>query len=459
MALASLSLGACGQIDDIREVFDTRVLTEENDGNATGTTLEPVALRSRLTAPTTRVIDHWLEYDLDPGTGAEPESEGVDQGLGPLVHLEIRIEPETNVRDLEDLRSALETFEASGARVGELSGDEVLRAVRLLYDDDPDLSDALQAATGRPVLLLAHRWPPDSGRGDEALDDLSGRPGVSSVTATARNRIHRSGLALEVDDVVSAPIRPFVHGQSGLAVAEGQRLVILQWDGGAIGSTLMPDVQLPAHLSFQQVRPDLAASELDPPVPSSEEDRRLVQGCGPTSDRAGAQVRSCRSGPDAVRVEYRSDGGSWRTLVETPALPDQWIEQTPPGALATDAGWDRPTISPDGSTVLASWTGTCRTAGAALLDITTGALRWVGATSRDPWGGATAAVGWRADGGVVVTRSSGRCPTISAPSGLFVWDPLDGELPLWQPAADAPGVLAGATWSLELSRTIEGSDG
>ncbi len=445
------AIAGCGPIDEIREVFDTQVPGNELDTGAAEPTVAPVALRGRLTAPTMKVVDHWLVYDLDPGDDARAESDGSDPGAPPLVHLEIHLEPNTNLRDLEGLRSVLETYEELGALPAELSGDEVVRAARLLYDDDPALTEALTSARGRPLLLLAHRWPSDSGLSEQVAAELTDHPGVASVNLGVGQRIHRSALPLDVDSRVTAAIRPFVHGRSGIAVAEGQRLVLLTWEGTVIASTLVPRGDLPAHLSFEQVRPDLATTEIDTRAGTAEAASEPPIGCSTPTQRGDAEVRTCRAGLDEVSIEYRNDRGPWQPVAASPGLPDAWLERPPIGSLPSAAGWARPSISPDGSQVLVSWTGSCRTAGAAILDLETTSLRWLGATRREPWGGATSSVQWRPDGVAVIAVSGGACPALSRQPGLFTSGAPGGDVSLWEPPAGSPGVFQHATWALDIS--------
>ncbi|MDG2114213.1 MAG: hypothetical protein P8N02_16575, partial [Actinomycetota bacterium] len=157
----SVLASACGQIDEIREVFDTTPENIEDAVAAGPTTLPIIALTTRLPKPQSQVVDDHLVYVLDPdlveiaevddepagddptadrsaGEGApfptiEPGLDAIgpngdadiDTTPGPLTHVRVQMEATANIREIERARSTLEAYVASGAAVGEFTEDDL----------------------------------------------------------------------------------------------------------------------------------------------------------------------------------------------------------------------------------------------------------------------------------------------------------------------------------------------
>ncbi|GEM_PF-5607398 len=472
VALA-LAVGAtsCGQIDEIRDVFDTVPVEDEGGDLASGTTLPIVPLGTRLPMPPTRVLDEYVVYTLDPDlappTTTESRTGGVglqrrspdtaapiptdaapsvsDDALaaGPLTHIRVHLALDANVREIEAVRDALSSYVPEGAVVAEFTGEDVVAVLRALYDDDPRFVEALGSRDAATILLLSHRWPEESALRTGVVRTVQRLSGVDDVVSTWTDRIHRATLTVDAPSQLVASFRIGAAGSSGFFVREGQRITFLDRAGVVRGvSIAAADHTLTDRIVLDPNDAGTAATVI--PGPPT---RPLGQTCRTSDSRGLLEVRVCRYSAEATGIEVRTGGGAWNPLVGAPEIPRVWRDETPTGASALDAEWTTALLSPDGARVLAQWGGTCLTEAAAIIDITTAAITFLETATRRPWGPGSRALGWTPDGRAVVYLGHDECGQAAPVAGLFL---VDAEGTLEEVLANGTGdgipVLAG-TWA------------
>jgi hypothetical protein len=139
---------------------------------------------------------------------------------------------------------------------------------------------------------------------------------------------------------------------------------------------------------------------------------------GPRSEQRGRAVAVC--GPDnrpPDRIDV-ADGRDVRTLIQDPSH----------GAIANPRGhWRAGMLSPDGTTVLAQWSGECEVPRAFFIDTATGAASPVTGES-DPFD-APNSIGltWADDRTALVVLPEGACGPGTQPAGLYAI--ADGQPP------------------------------
>ncbi len=467
VALGALIASSCGQIDEIRDVFDTTPEDGVEDGLAAGTTLPIVPLGSRFAMPPSRVLDEFVVYTLDPdlappiaqqpsvgrqpgvpGTAPIPTDPGTsaparDVPPGPLTHVRVHMSLDANVREVEAARDALNSYVPLGAAVAEFGPQDVVSLLRALYDDDPLFVEALGSGDGGVILLLSHRWPETSGLRTEVVRSARRLDGVDDVESTALNRIHRASLTVDAPDQLVARFRIGPPGSNGFFVHEGQRVTFLDRAGVVRGvSIAAPGESLPEHLVLDPNDAATAAS-----VIPGQPIRPLDEGCEVSDSRGLIEVRLCRYRSDAVGIELRTGGGSWNPLVGAPDVPRIWRDRPPFGASAAQAEWSVAFLSPDDARVLAQWNGSCLTDSAAVIDSVSASITWLEASTNRPWGPGSRALGWTTDGRAVVYLGHEECGEPAPIAGLFLLD-AEGDLVevLSNGTGDGIQVTAG-TWA------------
>jgi hypothetical protein len=482
---ATMLGGSCGTIDEIREVFDTTPDGEGDQVEAT-TTIALFALGSRFPMPETRVVDNQVVYVLDPAiTPYEPPPEPVagspnvgrgSQGArpattspdvtgtsapeavevtGPLTQLRVELTPGANVRDIEAVRAVIKPLLGDDAVAGEYSAAESRALLALLYEDDPAFVDGLTAVPVSPVVFLAHRWPAEDPTRGTILDDLASLDGVDTVAVVTRpGRLHRSEIRLDVGP--DAPQAVVTRGSrtpssGGVALREGQRLVLADEDGDIIASTPVPaGLTLHGPLLVRDISGDEDAGDRpleivlgpEPQAPRSDT-------CRSADRQLSVELRVCTYRVDAVGVEVRTGRGSWAPLVGTPALPRVWRNDPPPGASPPDATWTHVDLSPDATRALVQWGGSCTTEAAALVDLATAELRWFETSFSNPWGPGSRSAGWTSDGRALVYLGDDGCPGEAREPGLYILDEDDDPVLLLAPHP-LPGTRVDVTrWVLD----------
>lgn len=472
-------VSACGQIDEIREVFDTQPDAVEEAAAAGPTTLPIIALKSRLPMPQSRVVDDHLVYVLDPdllpptpeggggdGIGSRPEFPAtvgtvprpafepgleaaepvvtgeVDTTPGPLTHVRVHMAPTANIREIENARATLEAYTGHGAAVGEFTGDDLRGVLSVAYEDRPFARDLPGRRVGT-VLALSHRWPVSSPLRDEVVRVSQSGAAVQAVSATPDARIHRASITIEAPDTLRAELDPGPPGAKGFFLHEGQRLMFFDSGGRQIGSALTSaETELPRRLRLVPVDSDVVDIVLTPtPNPDSSSQCRIAD------QRGIVEVRVCRYSDETAGIELRTAGSSWSPLVGAPKVPARWSDEPPAGTQPPEAGWADARLSPDADTVLAQWGGTCLTEAAAIIDVETAEITFIETTRTRPWGPGTRALGWSTDGRAVVYLGHNGCPDTATRPGLHL---VDAEGAIEHTPVDEPGdttAVNAGTWS------------
>jgi hypothetical protein len=153
--------------------------------------------------------------------------------------------------------------------------------------------------------------------------------------------------------------------------------------------------------------------------------KRQHQKVRPTCRRAardGARVyRVCAffgSGRRESFIMVATDSGRRRRVAGAP----------PSGRLTRAAGhWRDVWPSPDGTMLLAQWSGECETPTAFLITLDDGSMRVV--THHRDWTRApeSEALGWRRDGVALVRLERGLCGTGASRPGVYAIDPAGGS--------------------------------
>lgn len=405
IAIAAIT-SACGRIDQVREVFDTTPAEGEEAASAATTTLPLIDLGTRFDAPPLRIEDDELVYTLDPklvGNDATGSS-GVDSAdastttaalaePGPLTHVQVRLTPAANVREIDGIRTALERYRTRGAALAELDSTDLRAAANALYDDDREFVRLLSGRRIGPVLLLSHRWPVESGQRTAVVRQVQDLPGVASVDSSDRARIHRTTLGIETGEEVVARLELAPTIDRGVAVLEGQRLVLFDDSGRRLVSVLVPRAFDPGRrLQLAPAGDRAVVTSTDVTGPATD------AGCRVTDRRGLSEVRVCVYSEGTAGIEVRNANASWTPLVGVPPLPRRWDDDPPVGAQPPVGRWIDAQLAPDLTQVLAQWGGTCDTAGAALIDVVEPQINWIEGTTRRLWGPGAEASGWSSDG-------------------------------------------------------------
>ena len=452
-------------------MFDTTPDAQDDAGAAAVTTLPIIDVGTRLPLPQLRVLDDELVYLLDPALVAteEPEqnigagptvADDADPAVvpptldttttvdpGPLTQVQIFMTPEANVREIDDVRTTMSDYVETGAAVAELTGAELGGALAAVYDDDPRFAAAARRRPLGTILLLAHRWPEESGLRTEVIRAVRRLAGVDQVVSTTSDRIHRTSIRIGATEEIVVEVDSAGPDRTGVAIIEGQRLAIFDDSGRPLASTTVGrDIGEFARLV-------LTAGETGRAKVDADRTPDPVAGANCTrADRSGLlEARICTYPDGSSGIELQANGRTWKPLVGAPTIPRRWQDDPPPGAESSDAGWSDVFISPDHAWVLAQWGGTCLTRSAALLDVENPQITFIESRSSLPWGPGTTALGWAPDGRAIVYLGAEACETAPSTSGLYlltVGGEDDGDLELMHRRGAGPTDVAAVVWRM-----------
>ncbi len=151
-------------------------------------------------------------------------------------------------------------------------------------------------------------------------------------------------------------------------------------------------------------------------VPTNVDPNRQSVGCSPNATAATRVCGSQPGGDDEPTITLTRDGATRR--VTGAAFP-----RDPSGRFA--GHWARTLLSPDGRTILATWSGECESPSAFLVDVETGGT--FSPESGTDYPREAHGLGWTKAGDAVVYFTTGICGSAVDVPGIYLLRP-DGSI-------------------------------
>ena len=243
------------------------------------------------------------------------------------------------------------------------------------------------------VLVLAVLVASIAGTGEHHDPAVSAAPTTTATSAAPIAGEIRSSGSISIDD---AALR-----RAGLAVFDGEEVVLVSFDGTELGRgprggwyPQHPDLGVDVEAGGSLVE----APMLDEPIP----------GCAAIHGRGGIRVVVCGADQRPIRIVVLAADGTSRVLAGPAAGAGLWRYALP---------------SPDGRWVLAQWSGECEIPTAYIFPAAGGPGRLVAGAGVE-----TTAVGWTPDGRAVVGVWPGACGVASDRPGTYLVDPARREM-------------------------------
>lgn len=237
----------------------------------------------------------------------------------------------------------------------------------------------------------------------------------TTVTTGANGAVRYTGVP--VDDLPDG----------GIAVVEGDQIILLSFDGQELGSAKAstPFLRQPG-VEVVAIRPGVPLLELAAPDPAE-----TPEGCEGAAGRGGLRVALC-GGSEQIRervVTVDSTGAS--TVLAEAAPGSQGIGH-----------WQWALPSPDGQWVLAQWSGECESPTAFLVPTDGSEIRTASGATDLGAGRESMGAGWTPDGRAIVRFYGGICGSGIDEPGTYLVDPETGERTLLRAESD----LASSTY-------------